>query len=77
MSQHTPKRVCADREHIMFTKCTIALAIFMAVSSGAFGATKKPPGPTPPGSVHYSHAPQAWHNPNFAGTWDPYGVRWD
>jgi hypothetical protein len=61
----------------MFTKTTIALAILWGVTSGAFAATKPQHGPSPAGGVYDNHAPKGWHNPNFGGTWDPYGVRWD
>jgi hypothetical protein len=50
----------------MFTKTTIALAVLVGVTSGAFATTKqKPKDHAPPGGVYINNpAPQGWRNPH-------------
>lgn len=69
----------------MFSKLTIAFAVVVGLTSGAFAAPRwhaKAPVwnayvNTQAWNAYASTAP-AYRSPDFFGrTWDPYGVRWE
>jgi hypothetical protein len=49
----------------MFTKNTIALAILLSVTAGAFAGTKEQQSPTPPERVYINNPPPTWQNPDL------------
>jgi hypothetical protein len=49
----------------MFTKNTIALAILLSVTAGAFAGTKEQQSSTPPERVYINNPPPTWQNPDL------------
>ena len=49
----------------MFTTNTIALAILVSVTTGAFAQTKEHQSSTPPERVYINNPPPTWQNPDL------------